>query len=76
MSSNDNEIRKEDLPQAFADFFRIKVETIQSEIRVEPGVYNWARKVSDVLNEVFMLELNVKECIESIKVKNCEGYVI
>ena len=48
------EIKKEDLLQAFADLKKSKVETIQAEIRVEPGVYNGAKKVYDVLNENFV----------------------
>ena len=51
-----------------------KVDTIQADIRVEPGAYKGARKVSDVLIVNFVLESNVKECIESIKIKNCEGF--
>ena len=51
-----------------------KVDTIQADIRVEPGAYKGARKVSDVLIVNFVLESNVKECVESIKIKNCEGY--
>ena len=45
MSLNDKAIKKEDLPQAFADFFKTKVETIQADIKVEPGVYNGAERL-------------------------------
>ena len=68
MSVDNTEIKKEDFPQAFADYFRLKVEKIQREIRVEPGVYNGAKKLFDVQNEDFMLESDIKECVESIKI--------
>ena len=67
------EVKNDEIPQAFANFFILKVETIKTEIRVEPSVYNGSKKLFVNLNENFMKELNVKESIKSIKIKNTEG---
>ena len=48
MTLNDIEVKNDEIPQAFADFLKLKVETIKTEIRVEPGVYNGSKKSQKV----------------------------
>ena len=46
----------------------------QENTRVDPGVYNGTRKIFEG-NEMFMSSMEVERCIQSIKVKNSEGFV-
>ena len=58
---------------SFAKFFENKIKTITENVQVDPLVYNGSRKMN-AENCMFMTRDDVKKCIESIKVKNCEGY--
>ena len=66
-------VTKVDLPQAFADFFKSKVDDIVKNTVICPEVYNGKRKVN-CNDENFMTESNILECVKTIKIKNVEGY--
>ena len=70
---NDTIIPKLSWPDRFAAFFNNKVERIVSEVKTDVNVYNGARKVN-VLNKNFMDRNSVRECIQSLKIKNSEGW--
>ena len=50
-----------------------KVRKITESTIVDPLVYN-GRKKLEAVDSMFMSILEVKKCLESIKVKNSEGY--
>ena len=73
MTLSNVEIEKQDIPDAFASFFKNKISQIVTESRVNNNVYNGIRKVFvDDCN--FMTEKNVLEAMLTIKTKNCEGF--
>ena len=73
MSQNNNEIPITELPDAFAKYFKNKVDLIISENKVDDNVYNGKQKIkSNCIN--FMTPNYVIEALKSIKIKNCEGY--
>ena len=51
----------DEIPEAFAMFFKSKVEDITTECQVNEAVYNGSR-LMDAGDENFMTELNVKKC--------------
>ena len=57
----------------FASFFEEKVRIITNSTIVDPTVYNGRRKMvaGDLM---FMSTHDIRKCIESIKLKNTEGY--
>jgi hypothetical protein len=66
-------IPSKSIPDAFAMFFREKVESIVNEAAINDNVYNGKRKA--VTTEVnFMSEADVEKCIKDIKIKNNEGF--
>lgn len=66
-----SEIQTKDQPEAFANFFLNKI--LSNNIVVEDSVYNGKRKILSP-ELMFMTPENIKECIKTIKVKNCEGH--
>ena len=66
-------ILNSDLSDAFADFFDMKVKNIVTSCKVEDDVYN-GRKKLHCNDKNFINESNVQKALESIKIKNCEGY--
>ena len=72
MKAADIIITQTEMPEAFCDHFVNKVKTIEAELRISPNVYNGTKTItSPELN--FMTEKMVKECIDELKTKNCEG---
>ena len=71
MTLHGTEIITKNLPDAFAKFFNDK--TVSNNTSVEDSVYNGKRKVLSP-EIMFMTQEYIKECIKSIKVKNCEGH--
>ena len=67
------EVPKKSIPEAFALFFREKVEKIVNEAVINENVYNGKCKV-EVPNDNFMSQNAVGECINDIKIKNNEGF--
>ena len=66
-------IKYDELPDAFARFFKDKVDVIANECKVEEDVYN-GRKLCTAVDKNFMLYEDVLESINAIKPKNSEGY--
>ena len=73
MSDNGTGISPIDLSDAFAEFFDKKVKSIVDTCRVDENVYNGTKKVRG-LESNFMTTRNVCDALNSIKIKNCEGY--
>ena len=73
MSDNGISIDPSGLSDAFAEFFDKKVKSIVETCRVNDNVYNGTRKV-DGLESNFMTTKHVHDALNSIKIKNCEGY--
>ena len=73
MSDNGISIDPSGLSDAFAEFFDKKVKSIVETCRVNDTVYNGTRKV-DGLESNFMATKHVHDALNSIKIKNCEGY--
>ena len=57
----------------FASFFEDKVRAITNSTVVDPSVYNGRRKIV-AGDHMFMSTHDVRKCLESIKLKNTEGY--
>ena len=73
MSLNGLSINPNDLPDSFAVFFRNKVQRIVENTKIDPGVYNGRNKI--VVDDRFFMNYNdVKECMSTLKHKNCEGF--
>lgn len=71
MTLEGTEIITKNQPDAFAKFFNDKI--VSNNTPVEDSVYNGKRKVLSP-GLMFMTQENIKECIKSMKVKNCEGH--
>ena len=57
----------------FASFFEDKVRAITKSTVVDPYVYNGRRKIV-AGDHMFMSTHDFRKCLESIKLKNTEGY--
>ena len=68
-----NQIQPEDVPESFARFFDNKIKDVLADTSIDPNVYNGTRKV-DSEPKFFMTPTLVRECINSLKIKNTEGY--
>ena len=66
-------IEPRELPDRVASFFHNKVKNLSESTNIRDDVYN-GRKKSNAVNKMFMDQISVKECILSLKVKNCKGY--
>ena len=66
-------IKQENIPDAFANFFKDKVQNIVNTTEIDPDVYNGKRKLNTP-NKNFMTKEEVFLAIKSLKTKNCEGY--
>ena len=66
-------IDTDELPDAFLNYFKSKVDQITQESNIDPNVYNGRQKIN-AGNFNFMNQINVMEAIQSIKFKNTEGY--
>ena len=60
------------IPDAFAKFFESKVTKIFNESNIDPHIYDGKRKIN-AESKFFMTESDIKSCIKTIKIKNCEG---
>ena len=63
----------QEVADCFAYFFDTKVRNIVNSLRVDPGVYNGVRKLNSQ-NAFFMSRKEIMDCVNTIKMKNCEGY--
>ena len=73
MYLNNTKIENNLLPDAFAEFFKSKVETIVNEQVISDTVYNGVRKLhSNQAN--FMTELEIIKVVKTLKPKNSEGH--
>jgi hypothetical protein len=70
---NNQKLNKIEHATAFANFFSNKVNSIINQTVIEPNVYNGKKKVN-AENKFFMTSTDIKECLKSIKTKNCEGF--
>ena len=70
MLSNNIEIPKKDLPEAFAEMFIRKVKSIVDEQVISETVYNGKRKINCTETN-FMTEQNILKAVKSMKIKNC-----
>ena len=61
------------IPDTFAHFFESKVRSLTNDASIGAGVYNGRKKVN-CQDKMFMSQCDVRECILSIKVKNCQGF--
>jgi hypothetical protein len=73
MFKSNIKINSEDLAEKFASYFDSKVRDISSETLPSEMVYNCKHKL--IPEEMhFMTELEIKECILSLKIKNTEDF--
>ena len=61
------------IADAFAAHFNDKIKSHVINTKVCPNVYNGRNKII-VQNRNFMQKNDVKECMQSLKSKKCEGY--
>ena len=66
-------IDETDTANCFASFFEEKISTIKRSLSISDNVYNGKNKLI-VCNRFFMTTNDVKECMLSLKPKNCEGF--
>ena len=64
--------RGEDIPEAFAQYFKAKVNDITESTTIDDTVFNGTEQIQ-VHNEFFMDEIKIREIISTLKIKNCEG---
>ena len=67
------EIQTDQVAERFANFFDTKIKNIINSTGVDDEVYNGSTKAKSEA-KFFMDPLSVKECMQSLKVKNTEGY--
>ena len=58
---------------AFANFFCDKVKIIITSASINNSVYN-GKKLMNFESTPNMSSVNIHECLNDIKIKNCEGY--
>ena len=68
-----NLIKNEDVSETFARYFDNKIKDVLSDIAIDPNVYNGSKKVQSDTS-FFMTPTLVRECMDSLKIKNTEGY--
>ena len=73
MHLNQIPVMKEDRSEAFANFFKEKVESLARSCTIEQNVYN-GEKILNSTNENFMTEYNILQILKTLKIKNCEGF--
>ena len=73
MSLNGQTIPENELPDAFAEYFKNKIEKIMTETKVDENVYNGKRKLN-CLDENFMTRNEVLAAVKTLSIKNCEGH--
>ena len=73
MTLNDLQIPERDLPNTFADFFKNKITRLVESAQINSTVYNGKNKLL-VINRPFMESNDIKECMLTLKQKNCEGF--
>ena len=70
---NQQEIKKENSQDVFASFFDNKIRAIINSSNINEEVYNGKKKLlSD--NRMFMDQESIRSVMESMKIKNSEGY--
>ena len=74
MIANGIRVEPEDLEEAFAGLFESKIKLLSDSARITDTVYNKQRKLPEINNFNFMTELNVRLAMESLKLKNAEGF--
>ena len=67
------EIPPDKLSNYFAEFFNNKIKNALDSTQINQNVYNGKRKVISN-NKMFMGQNEILECVNSIKIKNCEGH--
>ena len=73
LSLNDRWVNNDQLPDAFANYFKSKVDDIVNESIISNTVYNGRIKITATSSNFMSIE-NVKDCIMSLKTKNTEGF--
>ena len=73
LTLNNLPVNPPETADTFAVFFMDKVDTIVRECSVDEDVYNGTKKVNSNCQN-FMTKENIITAINSLKVKNCEGY--
>ena len=73
LTLNNLPVNPPETADTFAVFFMNKVDTIVRECSVDEDVYNGTKKVNSNCQN-FMTKENIITAINSLKVKNCEGY--
>ena len=74
MFANEIRVETEDLEEAFAELFESKIKLLSDNARITDTVYNGQRKLPETDNFNFKSELNVRSAMESLKLKNAEGF--
>ena len=73
ITKNGIPINQHDTANVFAGYFHDKVRNIKTNTKIDNAVYNGKLKLL-VDNRFFMSEIDIKECLQTLKPKNCEGY--
>ena len=62
-----------EVAEAFAQFFEKKVKNIVDSSQIDENVYNGRQKMVTTGGD-FMTTTDILECVNQLKMKNCEGY--
>jgi hypothetical protein len=73
MFLQNEKINAEQVPDQFANYFDVKIQNILENVSIDDEVYNGIKKI-EVNNNHFMDRVAVKACIQSLKLKNSEGF--
>ena len=70
MCDGEQDIKLENLADAFVNKFEQKVNTIKNSTPIDENVYNGKKKMT-AANENFVMEFEIMEAISLIKQRNC-----
>ena len=73
LTLNNIKLNPKDRAQAFANYFKEKVQTIVDSSKISSNVYN-GKKLMASPPSPFMSSANILECLKDIKIKNSEGF--
>ena len=73
MKYNNEIVTGVDVCESFVKFFEGKVNSIVSNVNIDPNIHNGGRKIF-ANDSMFMTREDIITSVKSLKTKNCEGY--
>ena len=73
LTFNDFPVPETETANAFASYFHNKIVKLKDGLLIDDNVYNGKHKIL-VGDRFFMQQVDVANCINTLKPKNCEGF--